>query len=101
MDGMDQAKFKCPRNVVDAKELESLWRPVLRVTGVLVESIGGYFYVVEADCKQIFEHELPVPESCIGRGKGGLRGQSVGCAAALGPPHRQHNQGTQQNQRLA
>eukprot|EP00974_Lingulodinium_polyedra_P007207 683755-Lingulodinium_polyedra.AAC.1 len=29
MDGMDQTKFKCPRNVANAKELESLWRPVL------------------------------------------------------------------------
>ena len=52
MDGMDQAKFRCPRNICNAKELESLWRPVLHVTGVLTEGIGDFYYIAEADCKK-------------------------------------------------
>ena len=51
MDGMDQAKLKCPRNIVNTKELESLWRPVLHVTGVILEGVGEHFFVAEADCK--------------------------------------------------
>eukprot|EP00974_Lingulodinium_polyedra_P054085 5200719-Lingulodinium_polyedra.AAC.1 len=35
VDGMGQTEFKCPRNVANAKEVESLWRPVLHVTGAL------------------------------------------------------------------
>lgn len=52
MDGMDQAKFKCPRNVVNAKELESLWRPVLHVTGALVEGVGEFYFIAESDSKK-------------------------------------------------
>eukprot|EP00969_Alexandrium_andersonii_P280915 12420024-Alexandrium_andersonii.AAC.1 len=29
LDGMDQAKFKCPRNVQMSKLFEPLWRPQL------------------------------------------------------------------------
>ena len=43
MDGMDQAKFRCPPNICNANDLESLWRPVLHVTGVLTEGIGEFY----------------------------------------------------------
>ena len=52
MDGMDQAKFKCPRMKSITKDLETLWRPVLHVTGCLAEGVGEYYYIAEGDCKK-------------------------------------------------
>ena len=52
MDGMDQAKFKVPRNTCNTKDLESLWRPVLHMTGLIVEGIGEFYQVAESDCKK-------------------------------------------------
>ena len=36
IDGMDQAKFRCPRNLASSAEFESLWRPQLHVTGAII-----------------------------------------------------------------
>ena len=36
IDGMDQAKFKVPRNTASSADLEPLWRPQLHVCGVIV-----------------------------------------------------------------
>ncbi len=36
IDGMDQAKFRCPRNLVSAKALSDHWRPTLHIVGVLI-----------------------------------------------------------------
>ena len=35
IDGMDQAKFKCPRNIAASKAFEKLWRPQLHVIGAI------------------------------------------------------------------
>ena len=40
LDGMDQAKFRVPRNVESSKQLEPLWRPQLHVTGAIVWGVG-------------------------------------------------------------
>ena len=42
IDGMDQAKFKCPRNVDNAKMFSSLWRPTLHTIGIIVEGIFNF-----------------------------------------------------------
>ena len=68
MDRMDQAKFRCKHNICNAKELESLWRPVLHVTGLLTEGIGEFYYIAE---------------------------QAVGCATASCSAYRQHPPGTE------
>ena len=41
IDGMDQSKFKCPRNIEDAKTWSSLWRPTLHLCGIIVEGGRG------------------------------------------------------------
>lgn len=39
-----QAKFRCPRNFLHAKSLESKWRPQCHVTGILIPGhLEGYF----------------------------------------------------------
>ena len=35
IDGMDQAKFKCPRNIAASKSFQNLWRPQLHVVGAI------------------------------------------------------------------
>ena len=35
IDGMDQAKFKSPRNLINAHSMKDLWRPTLHVVGVI------------------------------------------------------------------
>ena len=52
IDGMDQAKFKCPRNLANSSELEKLWRPVLHVTGCIVHGhLEAYFIMNPDQCK--------------------------------------------------
>jgi len=44
IDGMDQAKFKVPRNLASSAEFEKLWRPTLHVVGVICHGhLEGYF----------------------------------------------------------
>ena len=39
IDGMDQAKFRLPRNYLLTKENEKLWRPQLHLVAVLVPGV--------------------------------------------------------------
>ena len=53
IDGMDQAKFRCPRmQDLNCKMLEGSWRPVLHMTGVLAEGIGEFFFIGESDIRK-------------------------------------------------
>ena len=47
--GMDQAKFRIPRNTDSAKELEGLWRPQAHFTGVLAAGVLDAFYMTNCD----------------------------------------------------
>ena len=49
VDGMDQAKFKCPRNMENSKSWSSLWRPTLHCAGVLVEGVCECFFLMDPD----------------------------------------------------
>eukprot|EP00959_Pyramimonas_sp_CCMP1952_P207417 4339018-Pyramimonas_sp.AAC.1 len=49
IDGMDQSKFKVPRNVESAKMWSSSWRPTLHVVGVVVEGLMECFYIMPPD----------------------------------------------------
>ena len=49
IDGMDQAKFKCPRNLASSAELECLWRPQLHVVGAIVHGHVEAYYIMDAD----------------------------------------------------
>ena len=45
MDGMDQNKFRTPRNLSSSKLFEALWRPTCHLTGLIIHGIGEYYYV--------------------------------------------------------
>ena len=39
IDGLDQAKGRCPRNLENSKQWSTLWRPQLHIVGVTVEGL--------------------------------------------------------------
>ena len=45
LDTMDQAKFRCPRNVSMSKELQAHWRPMLHMTGGMIDGLHECFHV--------------------------------------------------------
>ena len=49
IDGMDQAKFKCPRNLASSSQFSSLWRPQLHVVGVLVPGHLEAYFIMGSD----------------------------------------------------
>ena len=49
VDGMDQAKFKVPRNITNSKHMSKLWRPQLSVTGVIAHGHLEAFFIMSPD----------------------------------------------------
>lgn len=49
IDGMDQAKFRIPRNLCQSKQFDSLWRPQCHVVGVVCHGLLEAFYLMDAD----------------------------------------------------
>ena len=49
IDGMDQAKFKVPRNLSSSAEFESLWRPPLHVTGAIAHGHIEAYFILDTD----------------------------------------------------
>ena len=56
IDGMDQAKFKVPRNLKSSAELSSLWRPALHVVGCLAFGHVEAYYIMNSDQTNICTH---------------------------------------------
>ena len=46
IDGMDQAKWKCPRNLESSKKLEKLWRPQLHLVGIIVWGVMEKYVIL-------------------------------------------------------
>ena len=49
LDGMDQSKFRCQRNIAMTKEFESLWRPQLHLSVVVVHGVLEMYLLGDAD----------------------------------------------------
>ena len=49
IDGMDQAKFKVPRNLKSSSAFEKLWRPTLHVVGAIVYGYYETYFIMNAD----------------------------------------------------
>ena len=65
IDGLDQAKGRCPRNLENAKQWSSLWRPQLHIVGVTVE--GLFEQLGDAPgCAQRLKHGMHVPFAGLG-----------------------------------
>ncbi len=51
-DGMDQSKFKLPRNTSASKDLEGLWRPQAHLFGITVHGVAEMFFLTSEDMKK-------------------------------------------------
>jgi hypothetical protein len=51
-DGVDQAKFRCPRCLTKSHSFDRLIRPALHVQGVWCHGFGFHLAVADADCKK-------------------------------------------------
>ena len=49
IDGMDQAKFRVPRNVSNASAMKEMWRPALHVVGVICWGLYEAYILMEPD----------------------------------------------------
>ncbi len=58
IDGMDQSKFRLPRNLSNSKEWDSYWRPQMHVAGVIAHGLGEWFFFSDQDLKKDSAAEL-------------------------------------------
>ena len=49
IDGMDQAKFRCPRNLASNAEFDACWKPQLHVTGAIVHGHLECYFIMNPD----------------------------------------------------
>ena len=52
IDGMDQAKYKVPRNITNAHIFKDMWRLALHVVGILVWWLFEAYVLMEPDIPQ-------------------------------------------------
>ena len=52
IDGMDQAKFRLPRNLALSKEFEKRWRPQMHIVAVIAAGVSGYYYALPPQLAQ-------------------------------------------------
>ena len=60
MDGMDQAKFRQPRNLASSAEFASLWRPQLHVVGGIAWGHTEFYFIMQTDIKKDSNMEATV-----------------------------------------
>jgi hypothetical protein len=76
IDGMDQAKFRCPRNLPAAKLFADLERPTLHLCGVIAAGHAENYWVTDGDVKKDSNTEVDmvaraiddIHVSCLKRG---------------------------------
>ena len=47
MDGFDQSKGRCPRNLENSKRWSTLWRPQLHIVGVMAEYLFEQYWAMD------------------------------------------------------
>lgn len=65
IDGMDQSKFNCPRNLDNAKMWSKYWRPTLHTIGVIVEGLLDVYLVADQDVFKGSDTEITVLAYCL------------------------------------
>ena len=52
INGLDQAKGRCPRNLENGKQWSTLWRPQLHIAGVMVEGLFEQYWCDGPGCEK-------------------------------------------------
>lgn len=58
IDGMDQSKFRCPRNLPGKKTFADLERPTLHMAGAIIHGLAELYLIADADVKKDPDTEL-------------------------------------------
>ena len=77
IDGLDQAKGRCPRNLENSKQWSALWRPQLHIVGVMVEGLFEQYYVMDQDVRNDSAMECTVLSLAICKSENNAGGQGL------------------------
>ncbi len=69
IDGLDQAKGRCPRNLENSKQWSVLWRPQLHIVGVVVEGLFEQYWVMDQDVRKDSAMECTVLSLAIAKAR--------------------------------
>ena len=78
IDGLDQAKGRCPRNLENSKRWSELWRPQLHIVGCVVEGLFETYWVMDADVRKDSGMECTCLSLAIGRAQQVLAERGLG-----------------------
>ncbi|CAK9068414.1 unnamed protein product [Durusdinium trenchii] len=78
IDGMDQAKFRCPRNLRASATFANLSRPPLHMTGCVLIGVVETFYLLEADTKKDSNMVATCLAHCLDKGRRALELKGAG-----------------------
>ena len=65
IDAMDQSKFRCPRNMENAKVWSKYWRPTLHTVGCIIEGLLEVYLVADQDLFNGSGTEITVLAYCL------------------------------------
>ena len=65
MDGMDQAKFRCPRNLASSAGFSNLWRPQIHVAGAIVWGHLECYFLMQPDQPKDANMECSILARCL------------------------------------
>ena len=65
IDGMDQAKFRCPRNLASSAGFSNLWRPQLHVVGAIVWGHLECYFLMQPDQPKDANMECSILARCL------------------------------------
>ena len=65
IDGMDQAKFRCPRNLASSAGFSNLWRPQIHVAGAIVWGHLECYFLMQPDQPKDANMECSILARCL------------------------------------
>ena len=74
IDGMDQAKFRCPRNFALSAELESCFRPQLHMVGTICHGHFEAYFIMDTDQVEDANTNCTIISRCLDLLQQGLPG---------------------------
>ena len=77
IDGMDQSKFRCPRNMENAKMWSTYWRPTLHTVGCIIEGLLEVYLVADQDLFKGSDTEITVLAYCLDLAKKELEARGI------------------------
>ena len=74
IDGMDQAKFRCPRNLASSAEFDSCFRPQLHMVGTICHGHFEAYFIMDTDQAKDANMNCTIISRCLDLLQQGLPG---------------------------